>query len=56
MIELASADPNPGAVFYTLDQKKSDRPQFERLIEGCLVATIRRQPAEARVHDANRPC
>jgi hypothetical protein len=37
VLELASVDPVLGTVFYTLPQKASDRPQFERLNEGCLV-------------------
>ena len=37
VLEFASVDPKLGAIFYTLDQKQSTRPQFERLVEGCLV-------------------
>lgn len=37
VLELASEDPKLGAIFYALDQKKNARPQFERLVEGCLV-------------------
>jgi hypothetical protein len=37
VLELASVDPVLGTIFYTLPQKASDRPQFERLNEGCLV-------------------
>ena len=35
ILELAVADKNLGAVFYTLDQKKNDRPVFER-DDSCL--------------------
>jgi hypothetical protein len=37
VVEVASVDPVLGTIFYTLPQKSSDRPQFDRLIEGCLV-------------------
>lgn len=37
VLEFASEDPKLGAIFYTMDQKRTDRPQFERLVEGCLV-------------------
>jgi len=37
VLEFASVDPALGTIFYTLPQKASDRPQFERLNEGCLI-------------------
>jgi len=37
VLEFASIDPVVGSIFYTLPQKETDLPQFERLNEGCLV-------------------
>jgi hypothetical protein len=37
VLELASVDPTLGTIFYALPQKAGDKPQFERLNEGCLV-------------------
>jgi hypothetical protein len=37
VLEFASIDPIVGSIFYTLPQKETERPQFERLNEGCLV-------------------
>ena len=36
IMEVASADPTLGAVFYTLAQDKTDRPHFERQTRTCL--------------------
>jgi hypothetical protein len=36
MLELTAIDPQRGAVFYTLDQKKSEHPQLLRQDELCL--------------------
>lgn len=36
MIEIAVADPQLGAVFYTLDQTKEDAPVIERQTHRCL--------------------
>jgi hypothetical protein len=36
MMEIASADPKLGAVFYTLTQQPSARPTFERQTHSCL--------------------
>ena len=39
MLEVASADPNLGTVFYTLDQRKASegvRPRFVRQTDSCL--------------------
>jgi hypothetical protein len=37
IMEIATADPNLGAVFYTLDQQATDHPKFERQTKTCLV-------------------
>jgi hypothetical protein len=36
VVEVASVDSNLGAVFYTLDQKETEKPKFERQISNCL--------------------
>jgi hypothetical protein len=36
VVEVASVDSNLGAVFYTLDQKETAKPKFERQISNCL--------------------
>jgi hypothetical protein len=36
IMEVASADPKLGAVFYTLTQDKTDHPKFERQTHLCL--------------------
>jgi hypothetical protein len=36
IMEIASVDPKLGAVFYTLNQEKSERPTFERQTHTCL--------------------
>jgi hypothetical protein len=36
IMEVASADPNLGGVFYTLDQQPSDHPKFHRQTQMCL--------------------
>jgi hypothetical protein len=36
MLEFASVDPKLGVVFYTLDQKKVDKPHFDRRDTACL--------------------
>jgi len=36
IMEIASADPQLGGVFYTLSQEKSDHPKFERQTHTCL--------------------
>ena len=35
-IEVASTDPDLGTVFYTLDQRESDKPRFVRQTDSCL--------------------
>jgi hypothetical protein len=37
LIEVASVDPKLGAVFYTLEQKESAGPQFERQTTECSI-------------------
>jgi hypothetical protein len=37
VVEIASADPNLGAVFYTLSQNESVPPRFERQTTTCLM-------------------
>ena len=37
IMEVATADPKLGAVFYTLDQHPTDHPKFERQTQLCLV-------------------
>ena len=37
VMEVSSSDPQLGAVFYTLEQKKTDKPQFKREIESCML-------------------
>ena len=36
VIEIASVDPTLGAVFYTLDQRATERPAFVRQVHNCL--------------------
>jgi hypothetical protein len=36
VLEIASMDPNLGAVFYTLDQRQRTHPAFRRQTEACL--------------------
>ncbi|HEX3703818.1 MAG TPA: hypothetical protein VHU82_10830, partial [Vicinamibacterales bacterium] len=37
IMEIATADPKLGAVFYTLDQHATDHPKFERQTQTCLL-------------------
>jgi hypothetical protein len=37
IMEVATADPKLGAVFYTLDQRQTDHPVFERQSRTCLI-------------------
>jgi hypothetical protein len=37
VMEVAVADPQLGAVFYTIDQKQADQPKFTRQTDSCLV-------------------
>lgn len=36
LLEFASVDPKLGVIFYTLDQKKVDKPHFDRRDSTCL--------------------
>lgn len=36
VIEISAADPQQGAVFYTLDQAKAERPTLQRQTHDCL--------------------
>lgn len=36
-LEIASVDPDSGAVFYTLMQNEADRPRFQRETTACLM-------------------
>jgi hypothetical protein len=37
VLEFSAVDPDLGAVFYVLDQEKTDRPEFVRQTHGCLL-------------------
>jgi hypothetical protein len=37
VLEVLTADPHLGAVFYTLDQKATARPRFTRQQDSCLI-------------------
>ncbi len=37
IMEVADVDPKLGAVFYTLDQRETDHPKFERQTRTCLI-------------------
>ena len=37
VIEISAVDPQLGTVFYTLDQRESEKPLFERRSDNCLV-------------------
>ena len=37
VIEISAVDPQLGTVFYTLDQRESEKPLFERRTDNCLV-------------------
>jgi hypothetical protein len=37
VLELSVADPQLGAVFYTLDQEKSVKPRLTRQVDNCLL-------------------
>ena len=36
VVEISTVDPQLGAVFYTLDQKRADSPRLERRTHECL--------------------
>lgn len=37
VLEVSAVDPNLGAVFYTIDQRSADTPQFLRQTDNCLL-------------------
>ncbi len=37
LIEVTAVDPQLGAVFYTLNQKKDEKPRFQRQTDNCLI-------------------
>jgi hypothetical protein len=37
VLEVSAVDPQLGAVFYTLDQEKTDRPKFVRQTDACML-------------------
>lgn len=37
VLEISAADPELGAVFYTLDQRQEERPAFVRQIDNCMA-------------------
>jgi hypothetical protein len=37
VVEVSAVDPRLGAVFYTLDQERSDSPRFRRQGDSCLL-------------------
>jgi hypothetical protein len=36
VVEVSAVDPQQGAIFYSLDQRKTDRPRFVRRGDACL--------------------
>ena len=39
-IELSSIDPRKGAIFYTLSQRRADKPRFVRHLDDCLKCHV----------------
>ncbi|HTU91524.1 MAG TPA: hypothetical protein VMF69_15685 [Gemmataceae bacterium] len=37
LVEVTAVDPQLGAVFYSLSQKKSKKPRFQRQTDNCLI-------------------
>ncbi len=37
LIEVSAVDPQLGAVFYSLNQKKDEKPRFQRQTDNCLI-------------------
>ena len=37
VMEVSTSDPQLGAIFYTLEQKKTDKPKFQRQVESCML-------------------
>jgi hypothetical protein len=50
VLEISAADPNLGAVFYTLDQEPEGRPGFRRQTDNCLICHGSSQTKEVPGH------
>lgn len=50
VLEVSAVDPQLGAVFYTLDQTRSDRPRFTRQSDNCLICHGSSQTKEVPGH------
>ncbi len=37
VLEISAVDSQLGTVFYTLDQEETERPQFQRRVDNCLI-------------------
>ncbi|HWG46974.1 MAG TPA: hypothetical protein VN688_29695 [Gemmataceae bacterium] len=37
LLEVTAVDPQLGSVYYSLSQKKTDKPQFKRQTDNCLI-------------------
>jgi hypothetical protein len=37
LLEVTAVDPQLGSVFYSLDQKKTEKPRFKRQMDNCLI-------------------
>ncbi len=37
IMEISVADPQLGAVFYSLEQERTERPKFKRAVDNCLI-------------------
>ncbi len=44
VLEISTADPKLGAVFYTLKQEPNRQPKFQRQTENCLICHAARGP------------
>jgi hypothetical protein len=40
LLELSSIDPHKGAIFYTLSQRRADKPKFVRRLDDCLQCHV----------------
>lgn len=50
VIEISAVDPELGAVFYTLDQTRRERPKFTRQSENCLICHASSQTKDVPGH------
>ncbi len=50
VLEISAADPNLGAVFYTLDQEPDSSPSFRRQTDNCLICHGSSQTKEVPGH------